>query len=93
MQRRFVASALPASLLFANPLNRYLINSPMLPNLTRDSQGGITLYIQNETPDVDKEANWLPVPKGPFFAVMRLYWPKPAALNGRWKTPPLQKIN
>ena len=41
---------LPASLLYANPLNRYLINSPMLPNLKRDADGGITLYVQNESP-------------------------------------------
>ena len=60
---------LPASLLYANPLNRYLINSPMLPSLKRDADGGITLYVQNESPGADKEANWLPAPKGPFFAV------------------------
>ena len=47
---------LPASLLFANPLNRYLINSPMLASLKRDADGGITLYIQNESPGADKEA-------------------------------------
>ncbi|WP_375789137.1 DUF1254 domain-containing protein [Bradyrhizobium sp. Pha-3] len=84
---------LPSSLLYANPLNRYLINSPMLPNLKRDADGGITLYVQNEPPGVDKEANWLPAPKGPFFAAMRLYWPKPAALSGQWKAPPMQKIS
>jgi hypothetical protein len=84
---------LPASLLSANPLNRYLINSPMLPGLKRDADGGITLYIQNGSPGKEKEANWLPAPKGPFFAVMRLYWPKPVALDGTWKQPPMQKMN
>nr|WP_229198360.1 DUF1254 domain-containing protein [Bradyrhizobium acaciae] len=84
---------LPASLLFANPLNRYLINSPMLPDLRRDADGGITLYVQSESPGKDKESNWLPAPKGPFFMAMRLYWPKPEALQGRWKAPPLKKAN
>lgn len=84
---------LPESLLYANPINRYLINSPMLPDLKRDGDGGITLYVQNESPGADKESNWLPAPKGPFFTVMRLYWPKPAALNGKWKAPPLQRVN
>ena len=84
---------LPASLLYANALNRYLINSPMLPNLKRDADGGLTLYIQNASPGADKEANWLPAPGGPFFVVMRLYWPKPDALNGKWTAPPLQKTN
>lgn len=81
---------LPASLLFANPLNRYLINSPMLPQLKRDSDGGITLYVQNEGPGTDLESNWLPAPRGPFFLVLRLYWPKPEALEGRWTAPPLR---
>ena len=31
---------LPSSLLSANRLNRYLINSPMLPDLNRDADGG-----------------------------------------------------
>ena len=84
---------LPASLLVANPLNRYLINSPMLPTLKRDEDGGITLYLQHDTPGNDKESNWLPAPPGPFLAVMRLYWPKPDALDGKWKAPPLVRVN
>ncbi|WP_077967899.1 DUF1254 domain-containing protein [Ensifer adhaerens] len=84
---------LPSSLLYANPLNRYLINSPMLPNLKKDTDGGLTLYIQNENPGPDKEANWLPAPTGPFFTAMRLYWPKPDALDGKWKAPPMQRVN
>jgi len=84
---------LPASLLYANPLNRYLINAPMLPTLKRDADGGITLFVQHESPGADKEANWLPAPSGPFVAVMRLYWPKADALDGKWKAPPLQRVN
>lgn len=82
---------LPSSLLSANPLNRYLINSPMLPGLKKDADGGITLYLQHETPGKDKAANWLPAPKGPFWTVMRLYWPKAEALDGRWKAPALER--
>jgi hypothetical protein len=81
----------PQSLLVANPLNRYLINSPMLPELKHDADGGLTLMIQNESPGKDKEANWLPAPKGPFSMIMRLYWPKEAAMDGQWKQPPLQR--
>ena len=79
---------LPASLLTENPINRYLINSPMEPQLVRDADGGITLYVQHDSPGKDKEANWLPAPKGPFFMVMREYWPKAEALDGTWKAPP-----
>jgi hypothetical protein len=83
---------LPSSLLSANPLNRYLINSPMLPDLKRDADGGITLYLQHGSPGGDKEANWLPAPDGPFFTALRLYWPKPEALSGQWKPPALQSL-
>ena len=82
---------LPASLLVANPLNRYLLNSPMLPQFVKDADGGLTLYFQNELPGEDKEPNWLPAPKGPFLVFMRLYWPKEAALDGAWKQPPMKK--
>jgi hypothetical protein len=82
---------LPESLLVANPINRYLINSPMLPQLHRDADGGLTLLIQNESPGKDQEANWLPAPKGPFAMYMRLYWPKEAALDGQWTAPKLNK--
>lgn len=83
---------LPSSLLSANSLNRYLLNSPMLPKFKKDADGGLTFYIQHESPGADKEANWLPAPSGPFFAVMRLYWPKPEALDGAWKQPPLTRV-
>ncbi|CFX53414.1 conserved exported protein of unknown function [Candidatus Filomicrobium marinum] len=84
---------LPASLLYANPINRYLINSPMLPSLKTDADGGYTLYVQHESPGTSEESNWLPAPAGQFFLVMRLYWPKQEALDGAWKTPPLQPAN
>ena len=82
---------LPASLLVANPIDRYLINSPMLPQLKKDADGGLTLYIQNESPGKDKEPNWLPAPKGPFAMYLRLYWPKAEALEGKWTAPPLKR--
>jgi hypothetical protein len=82
---------LPASLLVANPINRYLINSPMLPSLKRDVDGGLTLYVQHESPGQDQESNWLPAPGGPFIVFMRLYWPKEEALTGKWIAPPLTR--
>ena len=83
---------MPESLLVANPIDRYLLNSPMLPQFVRDADGGLTLHIQNESPGKDKEANWLPAPKGPFRMFLRLYWPKEEAYNGKWQKPPLNKV-
>lgn len=78
---------MPQSLLVDNPIQRYLINSPMLSSLVADPDGGYTIYVQNESPGAEKAANWLPAPKGPFQMILRLYWPKPDALNGSWKAP------
>jgi hypothetical protein len=82
---------LPGQFLVANPLNRYLINSPMLPNLKKDNDGGLTLYIQNTSPGKDKETNWLPAPGGPFMLMMRIYWPGEQALNGTWAIPQVER--
>jgi len=82
---------LPSSLLYANPLERYLLNSPMLPQFKRDPDGGLTLLVQHDSPGKDKEANWLPAPSESYFMVMRLYWPKDEALSGKWTAPPLTR--
>jgi hypothetical protein len=84
---------LPESLLVDNPINRYVINSPMLPNLTTNPDGSLTLYIQNSPPASDRQPNWLPAPPGPFTIFMRLYWPKDEALNGDWQAPKLAKVS
>jgi hypothetical protein len=80
-------------LLIENPTSRYLINSPMLPQMKKNAEGSLTLYIQKDSPGADKESNWLPAPNGPIYMVMRLYWPKaepPSILPpgaGTWKPP------
>ena len=82
-------------LLIENPIDRYLINSPMLTKMPRNSDGSLTLYIQNKTPGKARESNWLPAPAGPIYLVMRLYWPKdtpPSILppgSGTWSPPAL----
>jgi hypothetical protein len=83
-------------LLIKNPINRYLINSPMLPGLKKNADGSLTLYIQKDSPGKDKESNWLPAPNGPVYLVMRLYWPKeepPSILplgQGTWQPPAIR---
>ena len=83
---------LPGSLLTENPIDRYLINSPMLPNMKMDADGGLTLYIQHESPGKDLESNWLPAPKGPFSSYLRIYWPKEDVLQGKWTAPQLNRM-
>ncbi len=89
-------------LLIENPIDRYLINSPMLPGLKRGADGSLTLYIQRDSPGKEWESNWLPAPNGPAFIVMRLYWPKteqPSVYplgKGSWQPPailPIRNLN
>jgi hypothetical protein len=86
-------------LLIENPINRYLINSPMLPNMKTNPDGSLTLYIQNKSPGADKEANWLPAPDGTIYLVMRLYWPKTEAPSilpageGTWQPPGVKRVS
>jgi hypothetical protein len=86
-------------LLIENPINRYLINSPMLPALKTNADGSLTLYIRNKSPGADKESNWLPAPNGPIYLVIRLYWPKttpPSILpagDGTWQPPGVKRAS
>ena len=86
-------------LLIKNPIDRYLINSPMLPNMKKNEDGSLTLYIRKDSPGADKESNWLPAPNDLIYLVMRLYWPKtepPSVLppgEGTWKPPGIVKVN
>jgi hypothetical protein len=88
-----------SQLLIENPINRYLINSPMLADMKKNADGSLTLYIQNKSPGADKESNWLPAPNDTIYLVMRLYWPKtesPSILppgEGTWKPPSLKRVS
>ena len=85
-------------LLIENPINRYLINSPMLPGLKKNPDGSLTLHIQKDSPGADRESNWLPAPNGEMYLVMRLYWPKTVAPSilpagdGSWQPPAIVRV-
>jgi hypothetical protein len=74
-----------------NPINRYNISGWMPLKYNRD--GSLDVYIQKDSPGKDKEANWLPAAAGDFSITMRVYWPKPAMLDGSWTPPPLKRVN
>jgi hypothetical protein len=82
---------LPERFLVPNAINRYSIGD-RTPGLKPDPDGGLTLYLQAESPGADHESNWLPTPKGPFFFAARFYGPKAETLDGRWSLPPLTKV-
>ena len=75
----------------ANALNRPNIGSTdgMKPN----ADGSLDILIQNENPGKDKEVNWLPAPKGPFNLILRIYWPRPEVVDGRWNPPGVRRAS
>ena len=79
----------PQGFQVANPLNRFAVSSWMPFKYSPD--GSLDLYFQNESPGADKEANWLPAPRGPYNLTMRLYAPKGEALTGKWNPPPVTR--
>ncbi|MGL4541553.1 MAG: DUF1254 domain-containing protein [Polymorphobacter sp.] len=77
-------------LLIDNPIDRYLINSPMWDSLKKNPDGGVTIYVSNTSPGKELESNWLPAPNGEIYMVMRLYWPKLEQLEN-WQPPAVIK--
>ena len=77
-----------------NPINRYTVSSRS--KFKTNPDGSVDVYVQNESPGKDKEANWLPSPKGEFVLMMRNYWPKetpPTILDGTWKPPEVKQTS
>lgn len=84
---------LPGQAGVAEPIHRYQFDGSMLPQPRRDADGGLTLYLQHRTPGKDKQANWLPIPNGPFVAAMRYYWPAQALLDNHWTPPRVERAS
>ncbi|MBI4905927.1 MAG: DUF1254 domain-containing protein [Acidobacteria bacterium] len=71
--------------LVENDINRYAIGD-RTKGLRYEPDGALLIYIQHNRP-TGRESNWLPAPSGPFSLNLRLYLPKPEALNGAWQLP------
>jgi hypothetical protein len=77
--------------LVPNPLNRFALGDRS--GMKSGDDGSLTIYIQSESPGPDKEANWLPAPKGAFKLAMRLYAPKKEVADGTWAPPSVTKVS
>jgi len=70
--------------LVENPIDRYAVSSH-IGKLNYNADGSLDIFIQNMSPGIAKESNWLPAPIGPFNLTLRIYWPKQRVLNGEYK--------
>jgi len=81
------------ALFAANPINRYCLGSLSDPPLITNPDGSIDIYIQSDSPDASRVANWLPAPaSGGFSMTLRLYWPKQQVLDKSWVPPAVQLV-
>jgi hypothetical protein len=85
-------------LLIPNPINRYLVNSQLLPDMKTNKDGSLTIYVQRNPPPTNERTNWLPASDGPIYMVMRMYWPNqnpPSILplgSGTWNPPAVRVV-
>jgi hypothetical protein len=64
-----------------------------LDNPRQNADGSTDIYITPKTPE-GKEANWLATAPGRgFFAILRLYLPTQAAIDGSWKPGDIQRLD
>jgi hypothetical protein len=80
--------------LVANPLNKYIVS--LHDALKYNAGGSLDVYVQNQSPGVEWETNWLPAPPDKFILMLRMYSPKeqdPSILNGSWKVPAVTAIH
>jgi hypothetical protein len=75
--------------LVPNPMNRFAISS--YDQMKMNPDGSLDIFVQRESPGMDKAANWLPAPAGKFVLTLREYWPKEQALSGAWAPPGVMK--
>jgi hypothetical protein len=76
-------------LMVENSINRYKIGSA--DSLRTAEDGSVVIYIQADSPGGDKESNWLPAPKEPFYMLLRMYLPDIEVLNGQYQIPAVEQ--
>jgi hypothetical protein len=74
-----------------NPIHRYSIGD-RTKGLRLNNDGSLDIYIQNQSPGMEMESNWLPAPPGPLVLVFRTYQPQEAILKGDYALPGIQRV-
>ena len=78
-------------LLVDNPINRYAIGD-RTKGIQYGEDGSLTIYYSHQKPDGEAASNWMPIPKGPFYTVIRAYNAEPEIFNGTSSPPPIRRV-
>ncbi|NTX06807.1 DUF1254 domain-containing protein [Myxococcus sp. CA040A] len=103
---RFTADALPPArffwsltaydsetrMLVENPIQRYSMGDRSR-DLKKSSDGSISFFLQHEAPEPHRVANWLPIPDGRFYVLLRIYGPTESAMRGAYVPPAIDALS
>jgi len=76
--------------LVQNSQDKYVVAS-YTPGLEIGEDGSVTIHVQADPPKRASTANWLPVPRGPFSLLFRVYGPLGSALDGTYVPPKIHR--
>ncbi len=82
---------LPERLFAANGKDRYALGD-RTKGLQYRADGSLEILIQHDSPGMDCEANWLPAPAGDFCLTLRAFLPREEMRAGRWRMPPVKRV-
>lgn len=67
--------------------------SSQTPGLVSDADGGLGIALQHTRPDDPAQAaNWLPLPEGPFWLILRTYVPEAPLLERAYVPPAVTRL-
>ena len=77
--------------LIDNSADKYAVAS-YTPGLVTNPDGSISIYMAQQLPKAVPEANWLPVPDGPFNVMLRVYGPEGSVADNTYIPPAITAL-
>ncbi|HEX4769387.1 MAG TPA: DUF1214 domain-containing protein [Bryobacteraceae bacterium] len=78
--------------LVPNSADKYLVAS-YTPELQKNADGSVSIYIARRLPRGVPAANWLPIPAGPFNVMLRDYGPTGSVADNTYVPPGIEKVH
>jgi hypothetical protein len=75
-----------------NPIDRFSIGN-LTDGLKYQPDGSLDIYIQHQSPGLDRESNWLPAPEGRFSMIIRAFQPDQSIICGDYGFPEIRILD